>query len=290
MGEKIVILGASGFIGKNLYESFSSNTLYDIIGLSSTDCDLLSLNQVQKELLFVNKDDIIIMASAITRLKENTFDSMIKNIQMADNISKFVEKNRVGYFIFLSTVDVYGLVSVTTIINEKLLPNPNDYYALSKLSSEFILRKTCNKSNIPILILRLSGVYGNQGQSTVNKLIEAVVRNKEIIIYGDGKDKRDFVYVDDICNIIKEAMERRVSTTLNIATGKSYSINEIVEVIKSCYPEKFVIKHKPGENFFEERVKDMVYDVSLITRTFPDIKFKDIREGISLCLSAYHEK
>lgn len=289
MNKRIIILGASGFIGKYIYKNFQSDMIYDVVGFSSKDCNLLSPDQIQEKLLFIEEDDVIIMASAITRLKENTFDSMIKNIQMADNISKFIGGKRVGYFIFLSTVDVYGLVDTTNFIDEKLLPNPNDYYALSKLSSEFILKKMCNKNNIPILILRLSGIYGygDQGKNTIGKLIESAIKNKEITVYGDGKDKRDFVYVGDVCNIIKNATKHKINTILNVATGKSYSINEIVEIIKLNYPEKFVVKYKAREDYFEERVKDMIYDVSLLTTTFPDLKFKDIKEGISIYINNF---
>lgn len=292
MDKRIIILGASGFIGNYVYKSFLSDMIFDVKGFSSKNCDLLSLDQIQNKLSFISKDDVVIMASAITRLRENTFDSMIKNIQMADNISKFIEKKGAGYFIFLSTVDVYGLVDDTTIISEKLLPNPNDYYAVSKLTSEFLLKKTCDRNNIPILTLRLSGVYGSgkQEKTTINKLIESATRNKEVIIYGDGKDKRDYIYVDDVCNIIKKAIEQKINATLNVATGNSCSISEIVEIIKKCCTDKFVVNYKQRENITEERVKDMVYDVSLLTTVFPDIKIKDLKEGISIIFKSAYGK
>lgn len=291
MCRKIVVLGSNGFIGKNLCSYFAANRIDETTGFSSEDCNLLSMDEIWKKLSFVSSQDIIIMTSCITRLRENTFDSMIKNIRMADNISNFIENNNVRQFVFLSTVDVYGLVDATTHINEKILPNPNDYYALSKLSSEYILKRTCSRMNIPLLVLRLSGIYGHgdEGKSTINKLVHSATLNKKIVIFGDGKAKRDFVNVEDVCNIIKNAIERKTTSTLNIATGKSHSINEIVEIIRSCCPEEFAINYEQDGSIHEQRAGDMIYDVSLLTSTFPDVVCKDIREGIPIYLNGYIE-
>lgn len=289
MNKNVIVLGKNGFIGSNIIKCFLSYSSDNVKGVSSQECDLLSLNSIQNNLSFIKGNDIIIMASAITRLKENNFESMIKNIRMADNISSFIEKNKVAYIVFLSTADVYGLVKQDTMINEKLLPNPNDYYAMSKLSSEYILKKMCHKKHIPLLVLRLSGIYGpgDNGKSTINKLIESAVINKKVVIYGDGEDKRDFVYIEDLCNVLKMAADHKINGTLNVATGKSSSIKEIVEVIKQSTDEKFIVEYKKHTNQHEERVKDMIYDTTLLTSTFPDIKFKDICKGIYQYLNAY---
>ena len=283
MTKKIIILGSNGFIGTNLTRSFSLNPSYEVRGYSSKVCDLLSPKSIENALSGISSDDAIIMASSITRFKENTYNSMMKNIAMAENIGAFVERHRAGYFIFLSTVDVYGFIEGK--ISEELLPQPRDHYAVSKFSSEFILKNYCFKGNVPLLILRLSGVYGpgDHDKSTINYIIESISAKQRGAIWGDGKDKRDFVYVDDIYRVINMAIDKKTEMTLNIATGRSYSINEIFEIIKCYYRGKFVVEYKPREKP-TERVKYMVYDISLFKKTFPDFKFIDLKEGISLYL------
>ena len=289
MKRNMIILGASGFIGSNIVKHYLSCCPDNVKGFSSQECDMLSLKSIENNLSFIKEDDVIIMASAITRLKENSFESMVKNIRMAENISSFIENNKVAYMVFLSTVDIYGLIKQGTMINEKLLPDPNDYYAMSKLSSEYILKKMCHKRHIPLLILRLSGVYGpgDAGKSTINKLVESAVINKKVVIYGDGGDKRDFVYIEDLCNILRIAVDHKINGTFNVATGKSSSIKEIVDVIKQSTGSEFLVEFKEDTNQHEERVKDMVYDVSLFTSTFIDIKLKGISEGVYRYLNAY---
>src|SRR3989338_11552801 len=81
--KRIIILGASGFIGGNLLRYLSLNKGYDVKGYSSKDCDMLSLESLNRALSSATEDDVVIMASAIPRRKEDSFDAMIKNIIMS---------------------------------------------------------------------------------------------------------------------------------------------------------------------------------------------------------------
>lgn len=278
---KIYILGAKGFIGGNLLKKFNEDGNYNALGYSSKDCNLLSSESIENALDKSTREDIIIMTSCITRLKENSLESAVKNMRMASNVGEFIEKNPINQFIFLSTCDVYGINPIQPI-NENLLPEPNDYYALSKLASEFILKKSCSNKKIPLLILRLSGVYGrgDDGKSTINKLVKSVILNKKITLFGDGEDKRDYIYVDDLYKIIKEGIKNQTNITLNIATGRSYSIKEIIEIIRSNYPGDFLIEHQK-EKSEQKRIKDMTYDVSLLNKTFTSFKPTSLKTGLS---------
>lgn len=285
MTHKIIILGSNGFIARNLLKNYSIDAYHEVKGYSREECDLQSLVSINTALSSITSDYTIIMTSSITRLKENSYNSMMKNINMAENIGRFIEGHPVRQFIFLSTVDVYGFI--INKINENLPLSPRDYYSISKLTSEFILKKYCSDNNISLLILRLSGIYGpgDDGKSTINRIVESVNAKNRVTVWGDGKDTRDFVYVDDIYNIINMAMEKNIDMTLNVATGKSYSITQIVDMIKSSYHGDFIVEYKPIEKHTEERVKHMVYDTSLLTKTFPGFRFINMQEGISLYLN-----
>lgn len=187
--KRIIILGSSGFIGECLFEKFSLLSNLEVEGFSSNDCNLLSMNDVRNALSDMTSDDALIMSSAVTRLKENTFNSMLKNIQMVENVSKVLPEHPVGQFVYLSTVDVYGIyVKNNARISEKLDLNPNDYYAISKIASEFLLKKECFKKNIPLTILRLTGVYGpgDKGQSTIGAFILSAFKERKVCVYGRG--------------------------------------------------------------------------------------------------------
>ena len=288
--ERIIILGASGFIGKRLFDRFSLHRDLEVKGFSSKNCDLLSMNNVTNILSDITSNDVLVMTSAITRLKENTFNSMLKNIQMVENVSKVLVEHPVGQFVYLSTVDVYGIdLKKDVKIGEKLELNPNDYYATSKIVGEFLLKKECSKKDIPLTILRLSGVFGpgDKGESTIGALVQSAFKEKKVGIYGDGKDMRDYVYVDDIYKIINEATVRKPNMPINVATGRSYSILQIVDMIKSLSPYKFQVEFRPKVNKGDKRIDDMIFDCSLLTKEFPNLQLTELKEGISCYISYF---
>lgn len=213
MAIRVIILGAGGFIGQALYRHFTAMQAYEVTAYSSRECDLLSLSNVEACLSDLTGESVVILAAAVTRLKENSIDSMISNIRMTDNVAQAIQKKGVGQLIFFSTVDVYGLVNPEATINEKLLPNPNDYYAFSKLAGEFILKKGCTGSRTPLLILRLSGIYGpgDEGKSTIWKLVESAIARKEVVLYGDGSNKRDFTHVEDVCHLVEAGIKKKLT-------------------------------------------------------------------------------
>ncbi len=239
----IVIFGSSGFIGKYLLKYFDKE--YNVVGLNSNDCNLLIIDEVNKIFDLFNENTIIIFASSIVRTIENSFDSHKKNVLMAQNISLSIAKNKVKIkqLIFLSTIDVYGIEN-DEIINENTLPSPNDFYSISKLSSEFILKKCCRENKTLLTILRLPGVYGKDEQnSTLGKMI----KNAEagyLTIFGNGSPTRDFLYIGDLYHIIVSCIKEKIFDVVNVVSGKSYSINEIAEAIMLLYPDVTIIHKK----------------------------------------------
>jgi nucleoside-diphosphate-sugar epimerase len=212
-----------------------------------------------------------------------------------------LENHRPGYIIFFSSVDVYGLVPPNTKVSENLPAAPTNYYGISKLASELLLKNACSKHNVPLLIMRLSGAYGadDEAGSTIGKMI-ASARKGEITIFGDGKDLRDFVYIEDISRLIKEAVARKISGTFNIATGISHTITGIAETIRENAKSvgsgaglgagsdtgsgsglDFSIRYVPQSTTPAARSKEMVYDITLFRKAFPDFKFTSMHEGIA---------
>jgi UDP-glucose 4-epimerase len=279
---RVVILGSSGTIGRVLSEQFSRRNDIEVLGYTSSSCNLLEPEESQKVFSGLTKDDAVIMLSTINRLNENSLSSMKKNIEMAENVSRFLQRYPVGHFIFFSTIDVYGVnLNDDEIITEKTLPDPDDYYALSKLSSEYLLKKSCLKNNIPLLILRLAGVYGpdDHGRSTVSILLNGAKQTKKVQVAGQGDSMRDFVFIGDMYKIVCSAMRATSAGLLNVATGRSYSILQAL-------PFSFDVSFVPDSSKnTEKRVKNLIFDTSAMKRCFPDLTLTDLREGLSLYLS-----
>ncbi|MBI2144014.1 NAD(P)-dependent oxidoreductase [Candidatus Woesearchaeota archaeon] len=287
MGKKVFILGSSGFIGSWLLKRFSSGSLYRAVGCSSADCDLLSPDSVRKALSSVAPDDVMVVLSCITRLKENSHASLVKNVRMACNLAGFLEAHPVSQLIYFSTVDVYGLIPEGMVISESLQPNPDDYYALSKLAGEFILKRALSGSQAAFLSLRLSGVYGpgDGGKSTVGALLSSLARTGKIKVFGDGRDTRDFVFVDDACKLVEDAIRHKTSGVVNVATGKSRSIAEIANLVLSLAGRGFAVEFLPPPAGAGKRQRCMEFDISMFRRLFPGFAFMDLKAGLALCMN-----
>lgn len=274
---KVIILGASGFVGKYLYHNICNKTNFEVKGFSSKECNLLSLKSIEAALSDVSKDDVIIMVSSITRLKENSYESMCKNIQMAENLVQFIEHKPINKLIFLSTIEVYGHIYEKIEITEKSLPNPSNYYSISKITSEYILRNICEKLNIQLLIFRLPGIYGpgDYGNSTINNLVESALNGK-IVLYNHGADFRDFVFINDVCDAIRISMNCEINGVINLVSGQSYSMKKIAGIIKKY------LKHgvKIDLESLECRTTYLNFDNSLFNSKFSDFKFTPKEMGI----------
>lgn len=290
---KLFILGSSGFIGKRLFELSARKISCDIVGYSSRQCNLLSKDSINHALSEATEEDVVIIASAITRLKGNSYGSMIKNIQMVENVANYMAKHHVSQVIYFSTVEVYGYLPDDIVITERILPYPDEYYGISKLTGEYLLRKTIVPEGIPLTVFRLPGIYGpgGEGKSTINAMVTSALVNKNIVIYGNGRQRRDYVYIDDIFRIVDLAVRRKISATLNVATGRSYSIKDISEMIISAMDCACSVEFKSPGQSAEKKIKNMIYDIDLLRKTLPEMAFTELNRGIELTIrnSAHDE-
>lgn len=291
---RIIILGASGFIGNNLFNKFTASKI-TTLGFSSKELNLLSAKEMWIKLADVTPCDILVVAAAITRLRENTPDSMIKNIRMAESVADFIVGHPVGHVIYLSTIDVYGVdIAKGAKITEKTELCPTDYYAISKLAGEFLLRKACGYRKIPLAILRLCGIYG-QGdgdKSTIGSIASQAFRTKKITIYGDGKNLRDYIHVNDLYALMQRVIDKKkLNITVNVATGRSYSICAIARIITSSLPEGVAIEFKaqPLQNS-NTRVRDLLFDCSYFQKSFPGLELGDLKDRIPVYLKEIRQR
>lgn len=266
-----VILGA-GFIGSNLARILDGNCRL----VDSSECDLTNLEQIQRTLQGCNHNTSLVVAAGVTRLRDNSYWGFCQNVLMAKNLASFLKFRLIRSVVFLSTVDVYGFVGNQTI-DESFPVNPVDWYTISKVVSEFALAKGCNVYDIPLAVLRLSGVYGPRdgGKSVVGKLIQSAIERGIITVYGDGLDRRDFLFVQDVVQVICCELARPNSHIVNVATGTCHTILEIAQYIARRIPCKIeMVAHHPA------RARALCFDTTKLRSDLPEFVPTDIIDGI----------
>ena len=283
----IIIISNRGFIGRNIFQYLKKTNHYTL-GFSSDECNLLSLSSINECMSVHSEEATIIITSAITRLKDNTIESFFKNMQMIKNLVTILEEKPIKKIIFLSTIDVYDCITENEQISEKTPINPADYYSLSKYVNEFIVRDFCVKNEIPYQIIRLSGVFGpyDEGKSTINKFVSSAFNEGVITIFGGGNDIRDFVYVNDLCRFIEKYINDNSSMTVNFASGISYSINQLVQIIADLSPLHVDVIYKE-QTSPPSRQKNLQFDQSFFKEKYSDFNFTSIYEAISVYIYDY---
>lgn len=145
---------------------------------------------------------------------------------------------RPPHLIFFSSRLVYGATGAG-LAAEGGLPRPNTIYGAHKLAVEHYLGVYGKCHGLPYTVLRLTNPYGayqpigRTGFGAINRFMIAALRDETITIYGEGKQRRDYLHVDDVAAaVIRVATDRRaVAETFNIGAGISEPIGEVAERI-----------------------------------------------------------
>lgn len=162
--------------------------------------------------------------------------------------------------IFASSAAIYG-DSGHMPLHEELPPNPLSPYAVDKLACEMHARLAWQLYRTPSIAFRFFNVYGprqnplSSYSGVITKFANQIMRNEPLVIYGDGNQQRDFIYVQDIVSILSQAMETPFegAHTYNLCTGKTYSINMLADLI-GCITGRPVKKDYRPERCGEIRI------------------------------------
>lgn len=281
MKKKIIILGASGFIGKNALKLFQNLKQYKVYGTYFRNTPIKSpyIKYIKADLrnkLDVSKcmkgKDYVLQAAAVTEGIKDARKYPIKyitdNAIINSNILEGVVKYKIKHFIFLSCTLMYKpsikLQRERDLnLNQKMYPS---YFggAWNKIYIEKICEYYSNISNTKFSILRHSNVYGPYDNydparshlfaATIKKVLDAK-EHSTIKVWGDGKQKRDLLYIDDLTNAIRLTFKNQKTKyeIINIGSGKMIKVKDLVIKIITFSNKKLSIDYdlsKPSNKFF----------------------------------------
>ena len=282
----IFILGHTGFLGSSLYQHLRLNNNYNVIGMSSETINLSdesSINILQKILL---PGSIIIMCIGVKKQLGDNIDIFEKNMFIINNFVRAVSKVHPKKIIFFSSASVYGEdVAYHENITEETPVRLRSYYGIAKYMAESLLEKCCADKQIELVILRPPLVYGKDDHSLgygPTGFSYKAVNNEKIILWGDGSELREFVYIDDLVLIVNMLIHNEFVGILNIISGKSYSYGEVLSTLNKIMGMNVSVE-------LRERTKEKVdhhFSNGLIKEVFDNFVFTDLESGLQkLCRS-----
>ena len=284
----VSMLGSTGFIGKSIMSSLYRDSMFNASGFSSKDANLTNLQQTLSLLKYLPEGSILIIASAVTRDKGEPLSAMLDNIKMASNLASLIFQKSFSHVVYLSTVDVYGRKNLSLPLSESSKIQPDSYYAISKYTSELILKKACLDKKVDFTVLRLPGVYGPEDthRSPIKIFITSSIKGTQNRVDGDGLQMRDFLYVEDVQKVIKTVILKKIAGTFNIVTGKSYTINEVLNLIEN-------ISNSSINRFYEENSMDkldLIFNKSALLNQAPEFCFTELSDGLEKTYKYYYQK
>lgn len=301
---KALVTGCAGFIGSHLSESLIDSGM-EVIGI---DCfteyydrklkegNLSSLLS-SKKFTFVEADLMDISLESYLKDVEyifhqagqpgvrgswgKEFNIYVKNnILVTQRILETVKEFNIKKFIYASSSSVYGNTEVLPV-KESHLPKPFSPYGVTKLAAEQLCNLYFENYGVPTVALRYFTVYGprQRPEMAMSKFIKDILTDSSITIYGDGSQRRDFTYIDDIVKANLLAMESPVEgEVFNVGSSRPIKLIEVIKIL-----EKLVGK-KANKNLMPKQdgdVRETYADIKKIESLYGYKASVDIEKGIS---------
>lgn len=293
---RILVTGGTGFLGYNLYQYLRRvDPDLDIWVYSRrTGADILDYPSLEAA---VGGKDLVVHLAAQTHVDFSIDGSTQEKQQFVDtntkgtlNVLMAARRHNVK-MIHVSTSEVYGTSqnpAKPMTENHPLLAQAG-VYAVSKAAADLLCRMAFMTEGQDVVIVRPFNMYGphQSMEKLIPRFINLASYGEPLTIYGDGEQRRDYVWVQDIADAIWRARYIDAGEIVNVGTEVSYSINDIAEmIIRACGSKGMKVhaihgSHRPAE------VQELNGSYKKINRLVGWKPVVSIEEGINKCVNWY---
>lgn len=295
---KILVLGGSGFIGMHIVDGLLAEghklTVFDrasIIYKGAVEyihADIGDVMALSEALIGVDIVVHLISTSVPSTSNKDPISDVNGNLINTLKLLDVMHQTDVKKIIYFSSGGtVYGLPNQVPMTEEHTT-NPICSYGVVKLAIEKYLHMYAELYGFTSTILRPSNPYGpgqkHMGvQGFIGTCINNALNNTKLTIWGDGSVIRDYIYISDVVNATKLAVQNMQSGAFNISSGEGYSLNEIISYVEESTQKTIQTEYKSKRNF---DIPTMVLDNQKAGTTFEWKPAVDIKKGIDITVQA----
>ncbi len=303
---KIVVTGAAGYVGSYLINKLLEDERfvgYEIVGvdnflvgkrenyelikkdrrvklLHGDICDREFIGDLLKDAEIVYH---LAAISGVVPCNKNPMLAFKINVEGTLNMLEQSIKNDVEYFIYPSSAAVYGEIN-GNLAREDLPPNPLNNYGAMKASCEMLCKGYYNNYGLGTIILRFTNIYGvgtyPKWRTVVTNFILRALTGEPLVIHGTGKQKRDFIHIDDVIDIYKLIITPKAKGEIfNAGSGFTASVKELADVVSEIAKKNGINVKITFKEARESKERTFAYDVSKIMSLGFKPKY-DIRKGV----------
>jgi UDP-glucose 4-epimerase len=272
---RTVVIGGGGFVGRAIVGQLTAKQA-NVLSVARSDVDLLAANACEKLAAVLRPGDAIIAAAA--RVPCKNMAMLIDNMIIAKAILDALAKVDVSHVINVSSDAVYPDEPLP--LSEMVPPAPTTLHGVMHLAREISFASELRK---PLAILRLTLAYGADDPHNgygPNRFLRQASGGNNIILFGEGEERRDHVWVEDVAELAVRVLAYRSRGILNVATGTVHSFRGIAEKVAELNENKvsLVSQQRQGpmpHNGYRP------FDITALRAAFPDFNFIPMIEGIA---------
>jgi UDP-glucose 4-epimerase len=257
----VLITGGAGFVGSNLARELvgagTAVRVLDRFDAVTTDyLDGLDVRKVDGSITdpavvrrAVKGADAVVHLAAMSGVApsvEHPERDFEVNVRGSFNVLDAVRGSGVGRVVFASSGAV--LAAAKPPLSEDILPSVLSPYGASKLYGEAALQAFQSVYGFTGVVLRFSNVYGpncDHKRSVVAEFLRRAMRGKPLVIYGNGRQTRDFLHVDDVCRAVQIALRSPSSGVFQLGTGVETSVARLANLVQKATGTTLEIERRP---------------------------------------------
>jgi UDP-glucuronate 4-epimerase len=311
---KILVTGCAGFIGYHVASRLiqdghivigidNKNNYYDV-RLKNHRLDLLlchknfKFDQIDisssraKEIIYNESFDVVVNLAGQAGVRfsgENPDAFYSSNVLGFYNILEACRAANVKHLVYASSSSVYGNSQSSQFREDMDITSPISFYAATKVSNEVMAKSYKHMFGMRSTGLRFFTAYGPLGRPdmAIFDFTKRIISGETIKLFNEGKNKRDFTYIDDIVNGVIEIIKSQKSSDIyNIGNNTPVETNDLVRSLESAIGKKAITENEPAV------VGDVLFtcaDTSLLQKDFGVFPSITINEGLSRFIRWYNE-
>jgi nucleoside-diphosphate-sugar epimerase len=272
---RVVVLGAGGFIAGVIANRLRGDGLL-VEGLGRPGLDLLKpgAREVLAEIL--RPDDVLVFASAKAPCKD--LGMLRENIAMAEAVCAAVNARPPAHVVYISSDAVYK--DSDDALTEASCAEPGSLHGAMHLAREVALRAEFAG---PLAVVRSTLVYGADDPHNgygPNRFRRLAAAGKEIVLFGEGEERRDHVDVEDVAELVRLIVLHRSAGVANAVSGQVVSFRELAEFVASEFSPRVPVRGSPRSGPMPHNGY-RPFDNRAVLKAFPGYRFRPWREGLA---------
>lgn len=275
---RVVVLGSGGFVGRTLLEHLAAEGV-PALPVDLPRHDLAAPDAGERLAAELRPDDSLVFLSSLTPDKGRDAATLRTNIAICQGVIDAVQRVPVAHLVYFSTDGVYPFAS--GLVSEATPASPTDSYGAMHLAREILVRDCAAALSLPLAVLRATLIYGGRDTHNSygpNRLRRMAARDRRIVLFGEGEEMRDHVYVGDVARLVLAVLRRRSAGLLNLATGRSVSYRELAGMVAALFGGGVEIVGGPRR----QPVTHRHFDVTALRRAFPEFRATPLETGLRL--------